>query len=364
MARISADTFLATLADLDDLVPAEVAAQAILRAFNAPFPLSDGREVTVTASIGLTVAPGDDDRPAMLVQNAEIAMQRVKEAGRNGHRFFTPAMNAQAMARFDMETRLRHALARGELFLNFQPMLGARSDELEGVETLLRWRNPDLGLVGPDRFISLAEATGLIVPIGEWVLRAACRQAKAWHQEIGRPLYVAVNVSPVQIRKGDFLATVARALEDSGLAPECLELEITEGLLLDDGEAIVSTLHALSGMGVRLSIDDFGTGYSALRYLKQFSVNTLKIDRSFIRDLTRDTEDDALVTAIIAMAHGLGLSVVAEGVETAEQLAFLRHRGCDIIQGFFYSRPLAEEDFRAFARRAQECGDRFRERAV
>ncbi len=344
VARIGGDEFLIILPDLGAPVYAEVVARKILDACSKPFTLN-GHDVFVTASVGLTVYPADGRDPQTLMQNADAAMYRAKEIGRNTYRFFTKQMNEQAAERLTIESHLRYALERDELFLEYQPIVEVSSGDLVGAEALLRWRNPELGLVTPDRFIGVAEGTGLIIPIGDWVLQTVCREAVAWQDRGMGPLRVAVNASSRQFRGSDLVTTVAEALEDSGLPPACLELEITESLLVDDESEATAILHQLSEFGVRLSIDDFGTGYSSLSYLKRFPVDTLKIDRAFVRDVTTDPEDAALARAIIAMGHSLGLKVVGEGVETEEQLQFLRRENCHLVQGFYFSKPLSISAF-------------------
>ncbi len=341
VARLGGDEFAIILEDLSDAQDAVPVAQEILRSLSEPFVL-DGHEIAITASIGIAVRPpseGDE-----LLKDADTAMRRAKERGRNACEFFTQEMNVQALERQTLQNMLRRGLEREEFWLCYQPQVDLATGGIVGVEALLRWRRPDLGVVSPARFVPVLEENGLIVPVGEWVLRTACRQARAW-QENGR-LRVAVNLSARQFGRDDLVHTVARALEEAGLDPRCLEVEITESLLMEDIEASSRTLEELKRAvgGVRVSIDDFGTGHSSLSYLKSFPIDLLKIDRSFVRNLATDPDDAAITTAIIGLAHNLRLKVIAEGVETEEQLSFLRNMRCDEAQGYYFARPLPAED--------------------
>jgi EAL domain-containing protein (putative c-di-GMP-specific phosphodiesterase class I) len=288
------------------------------------------------------------------MRDAEAAMYRAKERGRNTYRFFTPEMNAQAVQRQEVEVQLRHALERNELFLHYQPIVKADTGDIVGAEALLRWQNLDLGIVWPDQLIPIAEETGLIGPIGAWVLQTACQDARAWHEQGATSLKVTVNISAQQFAEGDLVKDISDALAESGLAPELLELEVKESLVMADDPAAAATLADARDLGIRLSIDDFGTGYSAINHLKRFPFDALKVDRSFIRGLEDNTEDQAVTTAIIAMAHSLEILVIGEGVETAEELKFLLGEGCDQVQGFYFSEPLPHEDFTEML---QEGGD-------
>jgi len=342
VARLGGDEFLVILPGVDGQLHAETVAQKIHDALARPF-LVEGREVVTTTSIGLTLSPNDGDDPHVLLRNADGAMYQAKAEGRNTYRFFTPEMNERAVQRMEMEFYLRHALEQDELFLEYQPVVDAHSLKVVGAEALIRWQSPNLGLVMPDHFIPLAEEIGLITAIGEWVLEQACRQAAKW-QSNGRLPYVAVNVSSRQFETEGLVDAVTRAYEESDLPPGCLHLEITEGMLLDDAEETKETLEKLHRLGASLSIDDFGTGYSALSYLKRFPFDTLKIDRAFVHELPGVRKEGALATAIIAMAHNLSLNVIAEGVEKADQIAFLRSHSCDLFQGHFFSRPVAADE--------------------
>ena len=344
VARLGGDEFAIILEDLSDAQDAATVAQDILQALSEPFIL-DGREISMSASIGMAVRPPSEG--SELLRDAETAMRRAKERGRNSHEFFTQEMNEQALERLTLQNMLRRALEREEFWLCYQPLVDLTTGGIVGVEALLRWQSSDLGVVSAATFVPVLEETGLIVPVGEWVLRTACRQARTWQENgAGRFLRVAVNLSARQFGREDLVDTVARALEESGLDPRCLEMEITESLLMEDIEASSRILEELKGAlgGVRVSIDDFGTGHSSLSYLKTFPIDLLKIDSSFIRNLATDLDDAAITTAIIGLAHNLRLKVIAEGVESEEQLAFLQNKGCDEAQGYYFGRPLPAED--------------------
>jgi EAL domain-containing protein (putative c-di-GMP-specific phosphodiesterase class I) len=285
------------------------------------------------------------------MKNADIAMYRAKERGKNNFQFYSAQINVHTLERVALESDLRHALERDEFLLHYQPKVDIGSNRVVGMEALVRWQQPGKPLIMPVQFIPLAEETGLIVPIGEWVLRSACLQNKAWQGEGLPRLRVAVNLSPRQFAHEGLLQDVARVLRETGLDPAWLELEITESMVMRDPEHAVQLLHGLKAMGIHLSIDDFGTGYSSLSYLKRFPLDSVKIDRSFIKDLPLDGDDAGITQAIIAMAHSLRLGVIAEGVETAEQLDFLRANGCDEMQGYHFSRPLSAAQFLAFTTR-------------
>jgi diguanylate cyclase (GGDEF)-like protein/PAS domain S-box-containing protein len=307
-------------------------------------------ELVVTPSIGIAVYPSDGEDFETLSRSADTAMYRAKQDGRNTFRFFTPEMQEHSARSLRLEGGLRHALARGELQLFYQPQLSLVDGRVVGAEALLRWRNPDLGEVMPAEFISVAEDSGLILPIGEWVLRTAIQQMKAWMDAGLAPMIMAINLSAAQFRHAHLPELVTRALADEGLAPEFLELELTESVAMDDPLAAIAVMDELRACGVRMSIDDFGTGYSSLSYLKRFQVYKLKIDQSFVSDLSADPESKAIVRAVISLADSLGMRTIAEGVETEEQLNFLREQGCHEVQGYYYSRPLLPEDFTQFVR--------------
>jgi EAL domain-containing protein (putative c-di-GMP-specific phosphodiesterase class I) len=292
--------------------------------------------------------PDDARDAATLLKNADIAMYRAKEQGKNTYQFFSSEATAATFEHLMLETSLRRALEREEFILHFQPIVDLRSQRVTSMETLVRWQHPDFGMVPPAKFIPLAEETGLIVPIGQWVLEHACRAARALHARGFGELHVAVNLSPRQFRERDLARSVALILERTGLPPRLLELEVTEGSVMENAEVAIRTLHDLKAMGIHLSIDDFGTGYSSLAYLKRFPIEALKVDQSFVRDITSDPDDAAIASAIIAMGHSLRLTIIAEGVETTDQLAFLRERECHKVQGFLFARPMPMEQMAAY----------------
>ena len=295
----------------------------------------------ISCSLGISIFPEHGADGETLIKNADAAMYSAKENGRNNFRFFTEDMNAQVVERLTLENSLRLALDKKELFLVYQPQMDIATGRITGLEALLRWQHPELGLVPPDKFIRIAENSGLIMPIGEWVLRTACSQARKWQDEGLPAVSVAVNVSAVQFRQEGFCELIRRVLHETGLAPQYLELELTESLLLANADVTFSVIQELKAMGLTLAIDDFGTGYSSFSYLKQFRVSKLKIDRSFIRDVAVNPDDAAITTAIISMAKSLNLKVIAEGVEDEAQMSFLRAHQCDEIQGYYFSKPLA-----------------------
>jgi diguanylate cyclase (GGDEF)-like protein len=344
VSRLGGDEFVLLLRDIDaEAAAADVAAKA-LAALREPFRVHQ-QELYITPSIGIAMYPAHGNTAQMLITRADAAMYNVKKEGRDNARVFTPEMSTFFPERLTLANDLRRAIDRGEFELHYQPRVDLDANRTVGMEALLRWRHPKRGLVSPDQFIPLAEETGLIVPIGAWVIREACRQNKAWH-DAGLPsLRVAVNISGVQFRQKDLLETIGSALRETGLPSECLEVEITESVVMQSAAEAIVTLENLSAMGVHVSIDDFGTGYSSLSYLKRFPLDKLKIDRSFIRDVSNDMEDAAIVRATVALAHNLRLRVVAEGVETAEQMDFLRTLGCDEFQGYYKSRPVPPADF-------------------
>jgi len=310
----------------------------------------DNQELFLSCSAGIAVYPADGQDAGVLVERADIAMYRAKERGGNHYQFYTASMNEQLGERMLIEGALRTALERNEFVLHYQPQVDIASGRIVGMEALIRWQHPQLGRVAPNRFIPLAEETGLILALGAWVLREACAQLQAWRREGNtgadrRGLRMAVNVSARQLAEPDFVALVASVLADSGLPPACLELELTESQVMEDVEQAITVMHALKQLGVKLAIDDFGTGYSSLAHLKRFEIDVLKIDQTFVRDVTVDPDDAAIVTTIIALAANLKLDVISEGVETLEQLAFLRQHGCQQMQGYYFSRPLPAAAF-------------------
>ncbi|WP_370663305.1 putative bifunctional diguanylate cyclase/phosphodiesterase [Massilia mucilaginosa] len=307
--------------------------------------LIQAHEFFVTCSLGVAVYPDDGATAETLTKHADIAMYRAKELGRNNYQFYCPAMNARTLERLRIEADLRHALERSELVLHYQPQIDVASGGIVGMEALLRWEHPVLGLVSPLRFIGLAEEMGLIIPIGAWVIRTACRQNMAWQKAGLGKLRMAVNLSARQFTGKDLLQSVADALEESGLAARYLELELTESMVMSDVDSAITILRRLKELGVHIAIDDFGTGYSSLSYLRRFPIDVLKVDQSFVADISLGADGAAIVVSIISLAHSLRLKVIAEGVETAEQLAFLREHGCDEVQGYFFSRPVGALEF-------------------
>jgi predicted signal transduction protein with EAL and GGDEF domain/FixJ family two-component response regulator len=338
LARLGGDEFTILIPDLDRVEHALNVAHRVKDAMRRPF-IIESNEIFVTASIGISLFPEDGDDCNSLLKYADTAMYHAKNCGKNNAKLYSSSLTMQIMSHVKLEVGLRKALQNDELYLLYQPQLDVRSSEIVGVEALVRWRHAERGVISPTEFIPLAEETGLIVPIGEWVLRTACQQARAWQKLSGRPVRMAVNLSAKQFKDENLSQIVLSALHDTGLDPRLLELELTEGTLMDDAKATLATLEQLRGIGVYLSIDDFGTGYSSMNYLKRFDVRALKIDRSFISGLPQDSENAAITRAIIAMAHGLKMVVVAEGVETGEQLVLLEEYGCDLVQGFYLGRP-------------------------
>ena len=349
VARLGGDEFTVIVDDIIEVQDAAVVAQKILDTLSQPFNLH-GHEVFISVSVGITLYPNDDESADNLLRNADSAMYRAKEYGRNNYQFYVADMNVKARARLMLESSLRRALDRGEFALYYQPRVDLFSGRVIGAEALLRWRHPEMGLVPPTEFIPILEETGMIIPVGDWVLRQASRQNHIW-QEMGLPpIRMAVNLSARQFIQKDLAESVLRVLEGAGLLPEYLELEITEDLLIEHNQTNIITLAKLRSHGIHISIDDFGTGYSSLSYLKRLPIDTLKIDQSFVRDIVTDPDNKAIVSAIIAMASSLHLNVLAEGVETDEQLACLRAQGCNEIQGFSFSHPLVAEDFEQLLR--------------
>ncbi len=349
VARLGGDEFTVIVEDVGDRETAAIVAQKIIDTFSQPFNLH-GHEVFVTTSVGITLYPDDDEHIDALLRNADAAMYRAKECGRNNYQFYVPEMNVRARERLMLENALRRALVREEFTLYYQPRVDLHSGRVIGAEALLRWRHPELGLVPPAEFVPILEETGMIIPVGEWVLREACRQNRAWQDKGLSPVRMAVNLSVRQFVQKDLAGLVGLVLTETGLAAPYLELEITEELLLEHSAANSETLDRLRDLGVHISIDDFGTGYSSLSYLKRLPIHTLKIDKSFVRDITLDADGAAIVSAIIAMACNLRLNVLAEGVETDAQLAFLRAQGCNEIQGYSFSHPLPADEFERLLR--------------
>ena len=344
VARMGGDEFSIILDDLTDAHQVALVARKVIDDLAQPFVLN-GHEVFVTTSVGIAVYPSSSGDS--LVADADSAMYSAKEQGQNTYRFHTPEMNAQARELLDMESKLRRALDQEEFLLFYQPQVDLATGRIVGTEALLRWRHPELGLISPGKFIPVLENIGMMVRVGEWVLETACRQGRAWQRDGFPPLRVAVNISARQFGKQDIIGTVARVLRETGFDPHLLGLEITESLLMEDIQANSRLLEELktSVEGLEVSIDDFGTGYSSLYYLKTLPIDVLKIDQSFIRDITTDPDDATITTAIINLAHNIGLKVIAEGVETEEQLAYLREKFCDEAQGYYFGRPLPADEF-------------------
>ena len=343
LARIGGDEFVAVLQNVDSEETAIAVAERIRAELTRPVEHM-GHEFVVTSSIGVSLYPDDGDDLDTLLKNADVAMYEAKNAGRNAVRFYSGTMSLQSLERLELENGLRRALENDGLSLHFQPQIDLRNGRIIGVEALCRWQHPELGNITPDRFIPLAEECGLIAPLGEWVLKTACRQARLWQDQYAASLTMSVNVSSQQFFHTDVADVVLKTLFDASLKPSALQLELTETILMNDVEETLVTLERLKNAGVSLAMDDFGTGYSSLSYLKRLPLDTLKIDRSFVMDLENDNDDAAICSAIIAMAHSLGLNVVAEGVETQAQLDYLHNEGCDHIQGFLISRPLPAQD--------------------
>jgi diguanylate cyclase (GGDEF)-like protein/PAS domain S-box-containing protein len=343
VARLSGDEFMVMLTGVKDAAGVAIAAQRLLDTMKPQFLVRE-QALNVGCSIGVSIFPEHGTDGETLIKNADEALYSAKDRGRGNVRFFTDRMNVQVTERLTLDRSLRLALNQEEFFLVYQPQVETETGRIIGLEALIRWQHPKLGLLSPDRFIPIAENNGLILPIGEWVLRTACAQARKW-QDDGLPAVpVAVNVSPIQFRQESFCALIRKVLQETVLAPQYLELELTEGLLLANSDATLSVLRELKEMGLNLAIDDFGTGYSNLSFLKQFPVDKLKIDRSFVRDIAVDCDDRAITSAIISMAKSLHLRVIAEGVESEAQMSFLRKHRCDEIQGYYFSEPLSADD--------------------
>jgi diguanylate cyclase (GGDEF)-like protein/PAS domain S-box-containing protein len=344
VARLGGDEFVVLVQEVSEAKQVEAVARKILSALVQPMVMQ-GQECRVTASIGICMYPSEAQDEQGLMKNADIAMYRAKEDGKNNYKFYSEEINIHSFERLALETSLRRGLERNEFLLHYQAKLDLHTGRITGVEALVRWQHPEMGLVPPAQFIPLAEETGLIVPIGKWVLNTACAQNVAWQREGLPPLHMAVNLSARQFADEDLVKDIASALESTGLRPELLELELTESMVIQNTERAGRVLAELKKMRVRLAIDDFGVGYSSLTHLKRFPIDTLKVDRSFIRDLPQDLEDKAITEAIIAMGKSLNLTVVAEGVETLEQQTFLQDHGCDEMQGYFFSKPIPSGEF-------------------
>jgi predicted signal transduction protein with EAL and GGDEF domain len=339
VSRLGGDEFVIMLSQISHARDAAYIADKVLQAIREPRHLGE-HDLHLTASIGIVSYPDDGANAEMLLRNADFAMYQAKDAGRDNYQFFKPELNLRALERQSLQGSLRQALQHQEFVLHYQPKLSLQTGAIRGVEALIRWRHPQTGLMPPAQFIPVAEESGLIVPIGRWVLREACRQARAWQDAGIAPLTVAVNISSVELRAKGFIAGLRASLTETGLDPDRLELELTETFLMQDSLATAAVLEAIRNLGVRLALDDFGTGFSCLSYLKRFPIDTLKIDRSFVRDLATDADNAGIVKAVINMGKSLHMRVVAEGVETREQLLFLQEHSCSDGQGYYFAHPM------------------------
>jgi len=343
VARLGDDEFAVMLEDVRQQEDIPQVVEKIIRNLSQAYHI-DEHELFITTSIGISLYPNDSEHPQMLMQFADVAIHNAKQSGSNTYRFYEAKMNQQSLYRLNLESSLRKALEREEFFLHYQPQIDLASGEITGFEALLRWAHPDLGTVSPTEFIPLLEETGMIKQVGRWVLRKACKTCKQWHERGLTDISIAVNLSPIQFNEDGITGIVKDVLGETGLPAHLLELELTESTVMRNPEQTTLILGELGRMGVELAIDDFGTGYSSLSYLKKFPINTLKIDRSFVNDISDNENDASIVSAIISMAHSLNLRVIAEGVEEVEQLNFLRARQCEYVQGFLFSKPLTEEN--------------------
>ena len=344
VGRLGGDEFVILIEEVSDSNQVATVARKILASIIKPITLM-GQECRITASIGICMYPKDAEDEQSLMKNADMAMYLAKEEGKNNYQFYSKNIQSKSLERLSIETNLRLALERNELSLHYQAKVDFKTNAITGVEALLRWQNPYLGSVTPTQFIPVAEETGLIVPIGKWVMKTACAQNVAWQKQGLPAVCMAVNLSLRQLTDDNLIDDIRTALNDSGMAPNLLELEVTESMVMYNPVRMISVLAKIKSMGVRLAIDDFGTGYSSLAQIKRFPVDTLKVDRSFIRNLPQDAEDKAITEAIIAMGKALSLTVVAEGVETEEQMNFLKEHFCDEMQGFYFSKPIMPEQF-------------------
>lgn len=351
VARLGGDEFTVFLTEINSLENVSKVARRILNILSQPFEL-EGHEVFITASVGIAIYPNDGKDMDTLLKNADIAMYHAKEEGKNNFQFYKQSMNAAALERLNMENSLRKAIDRDEFFLLYQPRMNIHTGEIVALEALLRWNHPERGTMLPADFIPVAEESGLIIPIGEWILRNACRQIQQWQKmDFFARTALSLNISGRQFRQESLVRSIERTLGDFSLNPKYLELELTESVIMDNPEVTADVLKRLKGMGVTLSMDDFGTGYSSFNYLKRFPLDIIKIDQSFVQHVTKQAEDATIVQAMIAMAHSLRLTVVAEGVETEEQMAFLREHGCDEMQGYLLSQPAPPGDVLSFLKK-------------
>jgi diguanylate cyclase (GGDEF)-like protein len=356
LSRLGGDEFTVLLPNLQEIEAAAKVAERVLEQLRSPIKIQ-GKEFFITGSLGIALYPNDGDSVDALLKYADIAMYHAKQGGRNSFRFFAKHMDEQVQLRLSMESKLKQALDRDELDLHYQAKVEIATGRIIGVEALLRWHNPEMGQVSPAQFIPVAEETGLIVPIGEWVLESACRQAQSWRRAGLDPVNIAVNLSSHQFRRGGLIERVEQVLASTGWDAQWLELELTESAIMENAQETIRVLNQLKAMGISLSVDDFGTGYSSMAYLKRFPLDVVKIDQSFVKDIADDPNDATIVKAIIALAHGLNLITIAEGVETEQQLNFLRQHGCDQIQGYLVNRPVPAEQM-ALLLQADQSGEK------
>jgi diguanylate cyclase (GGDEF)-like protein len=355
LARLGGDEFLLVMEFVPTSEGAAVLAQSLIKMMATPFKLPSGYEVFINISIGISLFPDDAKTVTELIQYADLAMYQAKHDGRNTYQFHTPALTFAASEKLALETRLRYALERNEFALHYQPLINAVDETIIGFEALIKWQPDGQDFIPAQKFIPIAEETRLIIPIGEWVLRSACAQAKSW-SSMGFPsLIVAVNISGFQFQSGKIVKLVNTILQETGLEPHRLELELTESIVMDQADQAIKTLNDLKALGTRLAIDDFGTGYSSLAYLTRFPIDKLKIDRSFIKDITENATANEIVSTIVAMAKSLKLNVLAEGVENKQQLDCLRHHGCDQYQGFYFNKPVPESEVKQIMLAHQPC---------
>ena len=357
LSRLGGDEFTILLPNLQEVEVAAKVAERVLEQLRGAIKIQ-GKEFFVTGSMGIALYPNDGDSVDVLLKNADIAMYHAKQGGRNSYRFYTTHMDEQVQLRLSMESKLKRALENKELDLHYQGKVEISTGRIVGVEALLRWYNPEMGQVSPAQFIPMAEETGLIVPIGEWVLDTACRQAKLWEQAGLVSVNMAVNLSSHQFRRGGLIEMVGRILTETGCDARWLEFELTESVIMENAEETTRVLNQLKEIGITLSVDDFGTGYSSMAYLKRFPLDVVKIDQSFVKDITTDANDATIVKAIIALAHGLNLTSIAEGVETEQQLDFLRRHGCDQVQGYLINRPMPVEQMEQLLRAEQTSDEK------
>jgi len=343
ISRVGGDEFIVLMHDIRQIEDAARTSRRLLKELSAPYDLS-GREVFMTVSIGIALYPDDGTDVDDLLRNAEKAMRHTKNEGKNNYHFYSSSMHSSVLELLTLENDLHRAIERNELVLYYQPKVDTATRMVMGMEALIRWKHPDRGLVPPMQFIPMAETSGLILPIGEFVIRTVCKQIKTWQEAGYKPINIAMNVSSHQFEKQNLMEIVQAALQDTLISPQCLELEITESTIMRNPEKIIRILTELKALGIRISIDDFGTGYSSLSYLKRLPLDFLKIDQSFVKGLASDPRDQAIVRTTIVMAHSLSLKTIAEGVETEEQLSFMQKHGCDESQGYLFSRPLPAEE--------------------